>query len=477
MLFNSIAFAVFLPLVFALYWLLGAGRVRLQNAFLIVASYVFYGWWDWRFLGLIFISSLTDYLIGRAMDRTEAASRRKMLLGVSLVVNLGFLGFFKYFDFFVTSLASLLESVGLEANLPLLRLILPVGISFYTFQTLSYTIDIYRKKIHSTSDGIAFFAFVSFFPQLVAGPIERAKSLLPQFTRARVFDPDLARAGLRQALWGFFKKMVVADNMAPYVEDIFSNAGQYDGVILVMGVFFFTLQVYCDFSGYSDIAIGVARLFGFGLMRNFAFPFFSRDIAEFWRRWHISLSTWFRDYVFIPLGGSRASRGRHIANVIITFTASGFWHGADWTFVLWGTLNGFYYVPLMLRNKQKQYTDTVAEGRVLPSPGDAMRMLGTFALVLLGLAIFRSETMGDAVFFLARIVRAPYQGLDYLAYGVPLIYAMIPLIVEWPLRTRQHGLDIGDIPVILRWTIYLAVILAIVVFGRFGSQQFIYFQF
>ena len=477
MLFNSLAFAVFLPLVFVLYWALGRGRVRLQNAFLIVASYVFYGWWDWRFLFLIFISSLADFVIGRAMDGSGSASRRKVLLGASLAVNLGFLGFFKYFNFFITSLATLLESVGLEANLPLLRVILPVGISFYTFQTLSYTIDIYRGKIRSSSDPVAFFAFVSFFPQLVAGPIERAKSLLPQFSRERVFDPDLARAGMRQVLWGFFKKMVVADNMAPYVEEIFSNAGQLDGVILIMGVFFFALQIYCDFSGYSDIAIGVARLVGFGLMRNFAYPYFSRDIAEFWRRWHISLSSWFRDYVYIPMGGSRTNRARHIGNLLVTFTVSGFWHGANWTFIVWGALNGLYYLPLMLRHQQKQHTDTVAEGRLLPSPGEAGGMLACFGLTLVAWVFFRADSVDAAAAYLARIVQAPYQGLDYLAYGVPLVYALIPLIVEWPLRTRQHGLDIGHLPVVLRWILYLSVIQAIVVCGRFGSQQFIYFQF
>ncbi len=477
MLFNSFAFAIFLPLVFVLYWLIGNKRIRLQNAFLIVASYVFYGWWDWRFLSLIFISSLVDFTIGQALDRTEAESRRKALLVTSMVVNLGILGFFKYFNFFIASLAALLKWLGLEPNLPVLKIILPVGISFYTFQTMSYTIDIYRRKIKSSSDPIAFFAFVSFFPQLVAGPIERAKSLLPQFHKKRVFDPVLASDGMRQMLWGFFKKMVVADNMAPYVEEIFNSAGQQDGIVLTIGVFLFTLQVYCDFSGYSDIAIGVSRLFGFDLMRNFAYPFYSRDIAEFWRRWHISLSTWFRDYLYIPLGGSRVSRARQIFNIVITFTISGFWHGANWNFVLWGTLNGLYYIPLMLRNKQRQHMDTVAEGRLLPSPREAINMLMTFGLVLLGLAIFRTQSIPAAGAFLARIVQAPYLGLDYMAYGTPLLYALIPLIVEWPLRTRQYGLDIGHLPAVLRWILYLVVIIAIILCGRFGSQQFIYFQF
>ena len=340
MLFNSLIFPIFLVAAFAIYWLLARAPLKVQNLFLIGASYLFYGWWDPRFLSLIFVSSLVDYVVGRVLAKETRPGRRKTLLTVSLLTNLGILGFFKYFNFFIDSFVELLALVGIEAHVTTLRIILPVGISFYTFQTLSYTIDIYRKKIDHTEDAIAFFAFVSFFPQLVAGPIERAASLLPQFLRKREFELDKAKDGMRQMLWGFFKKVVIADNVAGHVNTIFDGYHSYDGFTLFLGVFFFAIQIYCDFSGYSDIAIGVARLFGFSLMRNFAFPYFSRDIAEFWRRWHISLSTWFRDYVYIPLGGSRtATRARHIANIIITFTVSGLWHGANWTFVIWGFLN------------------------------------------------------------------------------------------------------------------------------------------
>lgn len=477
MLFNSFAFAAFLPIVFTIYWAIGRRRVRAQNFFLIVASYVFYGWWDWRFLSLIFISSLVDYMVGLGLAATEQERRRKLLLMVSLVVNLGFLGFFKYFNFFVDSFVDLLTMAGLQAHPTTLRIVLPVGISFYTFQTLSYSIDIYRRKIEPTRDPVAFFAFVSFFPQLVAGPIERAKSLLPQFLEPRRFDGRLARDGLRQMLWGFFKKMVIADNMAGHVDRIFADYTQFDGLTLVLGAFFFTIQVYGDFSGYSDIAIGASRLFGFSLMRNFAFPYFSRDFAEFWRRWHISLSTWFRDYLFIPLGGSRCSRARRIFNIVVTFTVSGLWHGADWTYVFWGFLNGLYYIPLMLTDRQKKYTDIPAQGRLLPKFGEWMAMLGTFGLHVLGLAIFRSPNITSAFGFLGRLFERPYSGMGYGQYFEPLLLCGFLLVVDWFQRDKQYALDLSAWPLSLRWLVYVVVILGIMVLGNFGSQEFIYFQF
>jgi D-alanyl-lipoteichoic acid acyltransferase DltB (MBOAT superfamily) len=477
MLFNSIPFAVFLPVVFALYWLVGPKRRGTQNLLLIVASYVFYGWWDWRFLFLIVISSLVDYTIGLGLGATDEQKRRKALLLASLIINLGFLAFFKYFNFFIDSFADLLHALGMNADLPTLRIILPVGISFYTFQTLSYSIDVYRRQIPVTRDPIAFFAFVSFFPQLVAGPIERAKDLLPQFTIDRVFDPVRARDGLRQMLWGFFKKMVVADAMAPHVQAIFSDVGHQDGVTLLLGVFFFAMQIYCDFSGYSDIAIGLARLFGFSLMRNFAYPYFSRDIGEFWRRWHISLSSWFRDYVYIPLGGSFCSRNRRIWNLVVTFTVSGFWHGANWTFIVWGALNGLYYIPLMLRGVHKNHTDIPAEGRLLPGPSEFAAMAGTFAIVLLAWVFFRAESLDHALSYITKAFCTPYAGLDYTIYMRPLITALVPLAWEWGQRSGQHGLNVPSYPLPLRWAVYMSIFVGILVFGQFGSHEFIYFQF
>ncbi|MDP8287990.1 MAG: MBOAT family O-acyltransferase, partial [Candidatus Electryonea clarkiae] len=310
MLFNSFVFALFLPIVLTLYWGLQRKQIAWQNGFLLLISYIFYGWWDYRFLSLIFISSLVDYFTGLRLGREERPKQRKILLLISLTVNLGLLGFFKYYGFFVESFAEMISWFGFKPNISSLRVILPVGISFYTFQTLSYSIDIYRRKLEPTRDAISFFAFVSFFPQLVAGPIERAKNLLPQFFARRRFEMDNVKDGMRQMLWGFLKKTVIADNIAVHVDAIYNNHTAHDGFTLFIATFFFAIQIYCDFSGYSDIAIGVARLFGFKLMRNFAYPYFSRDIGEFWRRWHISLSSWFRDYVYIPLGGSRVEKPR-----------------------------------------------------------------------------------------------------------------------------------------------------------------------
>jgi alginate O-acetyltransferase complex protein AlgI len=352
-----------------------------------------------------------------------------------------------------------------------------VGISFYTFQTLSYTIDVYRRKIPSCRDPIAFFAFVSFFPQLVAGPIERAKSLLPQFQRERTFDLTAARDGCRQILWGFVKKVLIADNMAGHVETIFSQSDSLPGPVLVIGVFLFAIQIYGDFSGYSDIALGTARLFGFSLMRNFAYPYFSRNIAEFWRRWHISLSSWFRDYVYIPLGGSRTGSLGRLRNIILTFTISGFWHGANWTFVAWGFLNGLYYIPLMLAKSERKYLDTVANNRLLPGLREAGQILLTFALTLLAWVFFRARSLGHAFEYLAGIGSRALDltGVDRLLPVVGLGLAF--LAVEWLQRDRQHGLEIARKPLAVRWAVYYALIVVVLAFGSFGKQEFIYFQF
>ncbi|HUT99326.1 MAG TPA: MBOAT family O-acyltransferase [bacterium] len=478
MLFNSITFAVFLPIVFALYWSLNRAPLKLQNLLVIVASYVFYGWWDWRFLALIFVSSLTDYLVGRGLARTDDPRGRRALLVVSLVVNFALLGFFKYFDFFADSFAALLTVLGLRVNPSSLAVILPVGISFYTFQTLSYTVDVYRRKIEPTRDPIAFFAFVSFFPQLVAGPIERARNLLPQFTRRREFDLGRAKDGMRQILGGLFKKICIADFVAHTVDTIFTNYARQDGLVLFVGVFLFAVQIYCDFAGYSDIAIGTARLFGFDLMRNFAYPYFSRDIAEFWRRWHISLSSWFRDYVYYPLGGPFGSKARQVFGIVVTFTLSGLWHGADWTFVFWGFLNGCYYIPLLLKKNPPHHKGVVAKGHRLPTPREFFQMLGTFGLVLLGWVFFRSETFADALAYLGRMFSAPYvSGVWHGALFQPVAVSAAFFIAEWLQRRRAHVMDLGRTPRPLRWAIYYAIFLVVALFGTFGGQEFIYFQF
>ena len=385
MLFNSVEFALFLPIVFLLYWFVFNRNIKVQNLFIVAASYLFYGWWNWKFLLLIAFTSLCSFGAGLLIERHER--KAKWINVLNIILNLGILGTFKYYDFFVSSFA---EMFGLNADSLLLRIILPVGISFYTFQALGYSIDVYKKKLPPTHDPVAFFAYISFFPQLVAGPIERATNLLPQFLRRRTFDPTQAVDGLRQILWGLFKKMVVADNCAIMVNYVFDNYAEESGAMLILGAVAFTFQIYGDFSGYSDIAIGVARLFGFTLMRNFNFPYFSRDIAEFWRRWHISLNTWFRDYVYIPLGGSRGGKSMIIRNTFVIFLISGLWHGANWTFLLWGAYNAVLFLPLILSHKNRKNLNQIAEGRLFPSGNEFLQIFSTFVLVVIGWIIFRA---------------------------------------------------------------------------------------
>lgn len=487
MLFNSVDFAIFLPVVFLIYWFVLNKNLRLQNFFLIVASYFFYGWWDWRFLSLIAFSSTVDYLVGVGFSRTDDPRRRKILMIISICVNLGFLGFFKYYNFFLDNLVQAFTFFGQPISPRGLNIVLPVGISFYTLQALSYTIDVYRRKLEPTRDPIAFFAFVSFFPQLVAGPIERATNLLPQFYVRRHFDYSKAVDGLRQMLWGLFKKIVIADNCAIYVNDIFSNYSDYSGITLIAGGVLFAFQIYCDFSGYSDIAIGCGRLFGFSLMRNFAFPYFSRDIAEFWRRWHISLSTWFRDYLYIPLGGSRGDLMMKVRNTMLVFVISGFWHGAKWTFIIWGALNALYFLPLLLTNRNRRYTNDVAEGRALPTFRELLQMVVTFSLVVIAWVFFRAVDVEHATSYFKRmfssaLLQSPIRDVWAINTGNHVFYLTFALIVlvvtEWIQREKQHALALDHVrvPRVVRWSLYYAVIIAC--FFMNGIQQdFIYFQF
>jgi D-alanyl-lipoteichoic acid acyltransferase DltB (MBOAT superfamily) len=477
MLFNSIDFAIFLPIVFILYWLLNR-NLKLQNLLIVIASYVFYGWWDWRFLSLIVFSSIVDYTVGIALEKSENKRKRRLLLMTSILVNIGFLGFFKYFNFFTESFTDAFSFLGYKFTSQSLSIILPVGISFYTFQTLSYSIDVYRRKMKPTRDAIAFFAFVSFFPQLVAGPIERATNLLPQFYAKRKFDYTKAVDGVRQILWGLFKKIVIADNAAVFANDIFSNYADYNGSTLVLGAFFFAFQIYGDFSGYSDIAIGTARLFGVDLMRNFAYPYFSRDIAEFWRRWHISLSTWFRDYVYIPLGGSRVAKPVVIRNIFIIFIVSGFWHGANWTFIVWGFLNALYFLPLMLTKQNRSNLDNVAEGRLLPNFREFIQINVTFLLTTLAWIFFRAESMTHAFEYLGGIFSTSLFTLPEIRPKFMFVLLFIFLAIEWLQRSKQHALQIHSIrmPRAARWTVYYAIIFIIFYYGA-EKQEFIYFQF
>ncbi len=481
MLFNSIDFAIFLPIVFLLYWFVTNKKLKLQNLLIVASSYLFYGWWDWRFLSLLLFSTLVDFLVGFGLHKQENLTKRKILLWTSILVNLGFLGVFKYYNFFLDNFITAFSFFGTEIKANSLNIILPVGISFYTFQTMSYCIDVYKRKLEPTKDFIAFSAFVSFFPQLVAGPIERATNLLPQFYIKRTFDYSKAVDGMRQILWGLFKKIVIADNCAEYANLIFNNSADYSGSTLVLGALFFTFQIYCDFSGYSDIAIGTSRLFGFNLMQNFNFPYFSRDIAEFWRRWHISLSTWFRDYLYIPLGGSHGGSWMKIRNTFIIFVASGFWHGANWTFIVWGLLNAIYFLPLLLTNKNRSNIDTIANGKILPNIWELLSILLTFGLTVFAWIFFRAENIEHAFQYISDIFKDPGSFIllsVYWKYKTIILLILIFIIIEWVGRDGQYAIyKLGlkwKRPI--RYAMYFVIIIAIFWFGG-KEQQFIYFQF
>lgn len=472
MLFNSIEFTIFFPIVFSIYWFILRKHYKLQNAFILVVSYVFYGWWNWKLLSLIFISSIVDYAVGLGIHHTKNQTHKKFILALSLGTNLGCLAFFKYFNFFISSFADACSILGLNVNISSLNIILPVGISFYTFQTLSYTIDVYKGKLEPTKDIVAFLAFISFFPQLVAGPIERAANLLPQFFKERQFDYEKAKEGILQVLWGLVKKIVIADNCAKSVDYIFSHYDSLNASVLLLGVIYFAFQIYGDFSGYSDIAIGTAKLLGFDLMRNFALPYFAQDIPEFWKRWHISLSTWFRDYVYIELGGSRVSKLKRIRNVLITFTTSGLWHGANWTYVFWGFLNGLYYILFMFSKKN----ELMAQAGFLPSAKKFFQTILTFTLTLIAWVFFRAENIQQAFGYLAHL-------FDASLFSPPRIETQYIWLVtvfiafEWLQRGKTYGLQFNNLNRFVRWPAYMLAIYILLIYGEFGHRDFIYFQF
>lgn len=478
MLFNSFIFLIYLPVVFCLYWFVFRS-LKIQNIFIVIASYIFYGWWDWRFLILIILTSLCSFLSGIFIERYQNRNTRRLFLWGNVIINLGILATFKYYNFFVNNLQILLRPIGIEFDDITSNLILPVGISFYTFQALSYSIDVYRGRIKATRNISAFLAFISFFPQLVAGPIERATNLLPQFLSKRNFDYDTAVDGCRQILWGLFKKMVVADNCAVVVNNTFADYAGLGGLNLWIGAFLFTMQIYGDFSGYSDIAIGVAKLFGIKLMKNFNVPYFSRDIAEFWRRWHMSLNTWFVDYLYIPLGGSRCSKSKVVRNTFAIFLVSGLWHGAEWTFVAWGAYHAFLFIPLSITGKNRRFRDTVAGNRLFPTMSEATMMALTFLLVLIGWILFRADNLTIAWEYLCRMLTnlsftPPLQG------KMALMYSLCALLTEWFMRHHPHPFYIYGHGLLkyrlYRWIIYLGIVL--ICLTRSGnSGEFIYFQF
>ena len=480
MLFQSIEFLIFLPIVFLLYWFVFK-RLKYQNLLVLVASYVFYGWWDWRFLILIAITSGFSYWSGLLIKKYEENHKKmKWISAGNIILNLLILCIFKYFNFFADNFVRLFNAFGMHLDWASAAIILPVGISFYTFQALSYTIDVYRKKIEPTRDIVAFFAYISFFPQLVAGPIERSTNLLPQFQNERKFTFENGVSGLRQMLWGFFKKIVIADQCAKFVDVVFANYASQNGRTLMLATFLFSIQIYADFSGYSDIAIGTAKLFGIRLMRNFNNPYFSRDIAEFWRRWHISLTTWFRDYVYIPLGGSRVSKAKIVRNTFIIFLLSGFWHGANWTFIAWGIYHALLFLPLILLGKNRRYTANIAENQWVPNVKELLQMLITFVIVAIGWIFFRSATISDAFAFISTMfnpsIIASIIVVKGLNINILLLCVLIMAIFEWFNRNHEFGLDISGWNVVVRHLVYWVLLFAILVYIA-ENESFIYFQF
>lgn len=478
--FVSIQFLLFLPIVFLLYWFVFK-QTKWQNLFIVGASYVFYGWWDWRFLLLMAFTSVCCYTGGLLIEKYEGNRRmQKGITAANVVVNLAILGVFKYYNFFVDNLDLLLRNFGMQVDWPTANIILPVGISFYTFQAIGYCVDVYKKKVEASRNPVEFFAFISFFPQLVAGPIEKASDMLPQFAKARTFDYARAVDGSRQMLWGMFKKVVIADNCAPIVNSTWEQVDSTPGINLMLAMVLFSFQVYCDFSGYCDIAVGCAKLFGFKLRSNFNYPYFSRNIPEFWRRWHITLLSWFRDYVYFPLGGSRCSKLRCCFNTTFVFVLSGLWHGPDWSFVCYGCAHGLMCSFFVLTGIKTKYEHNVGWNRLLPSVKEVAMMAGTFALVTLCRVMFRAQSMGEAVHFYQHMFNpSTFVASDLLGVKV-LALCFLLLVIEWTKRNSTHVLELSGHGLmryrVARWALYAGLTLAIT-FGQSAQQDFIYFQF
>lgn len=474
MLFNSFEYFFFLPLVFLIYWMLK--RTSMQNLFLVVASYIFYTCWDWRFLSLIIITTISSWGTGCLMERIDTNKRmRSIVFYVNITLNLAILGVFKYYNFFAKSFSELLGSIGIATDYPTLNVILPVGISFYTFQAIGYSIDVYRYRQTPCHSLVDFAAFICFFPQLVAGPIESASHLLPQFKKSRQFRYDEAVNGSRLILWGLFKKMAVADNCAVTVDMVWNDYTHFSPVMLTIAAFLFTIQIYCDFSGYSDIAIGSAKLFGIELIQNFKTPYFSTSIPEFWRRWHISLMNWFRTYIYIPLGGSRRGKYITLRNVFIVFAISGLWHGANYTFFVWGMYHALLSLPYILFGiKTKRLTSTSPTSlRQIPA------MLLTFLLVNIGWIIFRAPNLQSAAGYLNRMLTPDFTLTDFS--GVTAIsISLICITVEWLQRNRVHTLDLSNSRLFaspwLRAAVYYTILIALFELSA-QQESFIYFQF
>ena len=484
--FNSIGFVVFLPVVFLFYWFIFGNNRKIQNLFIVVVSYFFYACWDWRFLGLIAFCSLINYFSGLGIENAGKDCSRKVIMWICSILSLGLLGVFKYFNFFIDTFVDSFALFGIYLHPFSLKIILPVGISFYTFQSLGYTIDVYKNRIKACRDIVAFFAFISFFPQLLAGPIERANQFLPQFFRARCFDYTQTVDGLKQILWGFFKKVVIADRCAYFVDLVYGDVTSFSGSTLILVMLLYSFQIYGDFSGYSDIAIGTARLFGFSLKQNFAYPNFARDIAEFWRRWHISLTTWFKDYLYIPIGGSKGGLTMKIRNTFIVFFLSAFWHGADYSFLVWGVLNFIYFLPLLLRNKNRRNMEIVALNQTLPTWKEIGSIMLTFLMVAFARIFFRAPSIWDAWLFIKGIFNPSLFSLPSMPgqnenlHVLFLLFALgIFTVIEWIGRREQYAIEtIGNgKPRLFRWIFYSLIIFVTGIYMQTGEMAFVYFQF
>ena len=476
MLFNSSIFFLFFLTFFFLYWFATKGDLKKQNLLILAGSYIFYGWWDWRFVFLLLLSTIIDYTFGLLIHQNPG--RRKLFLWLSVFNNLAILGFFKYYNFFADSFREMFLGLGIETQPYILEILLPVGISFYTFHGMSYVIDIYYGRSSPVTNFVDYAVFVSFFPLLVAGPIERANHLLPQVVRPRVFNYYQAVAGCQIIVWGLFKKVVIADGIAGRVNYIFSDYADLSALSLIVGTVLFAIQIYCDFSGYSDMAIGLAKLLGFELLVNFRFPYFSRDIAEFWRRWHISLTSWFKDYLYIPLGGSRNGLLKSIRNIFIIFIVSGFWHGANWTFLVWGVLHALYFMPLLIRGKNRRHLEVAGGNNLLPSLKELAQMMITFSLVCIAWIFFRAENLPHAFDYLSNLLRFD-MAIDEKVYSVPITLLIgIMFVIEWFCRRSDITYLFSRIPQrAIRYAAYYTIVMTIVMYGTFSQTAFIYFQF
>ena len=487
MFFNSINYGLFLPIVFIFYWLVAKKNVKYQNFILLVSSYFFYSCWDWRFLFLLIFSTLLDFFTGIKIANSKTLKSENTWFWLSISINLGFLFVFKYFNFFISSFIDFFEHVGIHLNPMTLNIILPVGISFYTFHGLSYVIDIKKKRIKPELNFVDYSVFVSFFPLLVAGPIERATDLLPQIKSKRHFDYSKLVDGLRQILLGLFKKVVIADQCANFANLIFNNTENYTGITLFIGAFLFAIQIYGDFSGYSDIAQGTARLFGVELLKNFSTPYFSRNIAEFWRRWHISLSTWFRDYVYIPLGGSSGGLWLRCRNILIIFLISGFWHGANWTFIVWGLLNAIYMLPSIIMKSNRANLNCVAQGNIFPSVKELWNMSITLLLAVFAWIFFRAKDINESFYFVKKMIMGLFhkegyvQAFNFLIWDIGYVLPFLGLcflVIEWNGREDQHAFEkfLLKKNKVIRWSFYIIISILVIVFST-KEEQFIYFQF